>query len=106
MSIPNSLVACGITVEQHDNRRAGRIAAAIEGLQALRFARHFKLEGEALDDILNFEQATRELCERNFSMLTITRSPIGMTGGYRVVIAVRDEHGWHKTGCAYLAVVI
>lgn len=80
--------------EQFTDLREGRNAALTEGLRALLYARRYALRGEDVTEIMNFNQVMKEFSERDFSLLKVSRSPIGTTGASRIEVSIFVEERW------------
>ncbi|BAW19082.1 hypothetical protein [Ralstonia phage RP12] len=91
--------------EIFSNVKEGRVAAHIEGLQALFYARRFGLQAEAMADIMAFHNAVTSFSERDFSQLKITRTPVGSTGCTRVEVSIQTWSGWDKAAYTCLSAI-
>jgi hypothetical protein len=84
--------------EHYTDLKGGKVAAMMEGLYALRYARHFALQGEALETVTSFHNAVKDISVLEFSQLRITRKPVEDTGDLEIVVAAYANDRWYRAG--------
>lgn len=91
--------------ETYAGGKDGRIAGMLEGLNALTYARNHNIQGPAAEEVMNFHKAVEELVAQEFTLLKITRTPIGNTGALHISVSISIADETHTKSYTCLRVI-
>lgn len=86
-----------ISVE-YTEPKAAKSILIIEGIQAIRCARHFSIQGEHLDEIMKFYERVKQLAALPITSLKITRTKLKNNEGFYIELTVFINQEQHVVG--------
>lgn len=91
--------------EHYADVQAGRVVALMESVQALRYAKHYDLKGDAMAAIVHFSNQIRAMMAEEFDALRINRKYLGTGRAYEVEVITRRGNVFRTASYVCLDVV-
>lgn len=83
---------------EYKDPKVGKLVLLIESMQAVRYAHHYKLQGEELDTTLGFSNTLKDFANEDFTSVRFVRQPLKGDGGFYVEVGILVNDEWRTKG--------